>query len=76
MIGPDNSAYTVTTRNDGTYAVEIRKADALPQYVEGFKTEEEAEYWIFNRMERTEPEPAPLAGTQDSLPGPPGSRGD
>lgn len=76
-IGPDNKAYSVIARDDGSYAVEITEPAGLPRFAEGFKTKAEAEDWIFNRIERKGDDLPPYAGPPDSLPGhAPGEAGD
>lgn len=68
-IGPDNTAYSVTARQDGTYAVQIIKPSKVPYFKEGFKSEVEADDWIFDQIERTSAKSPPYAGPPDSLPG-------
>jgi len=68
-IGSDNCVYTIIQRDGGTYAVEMRRLDGIPELKEGFKTKTEADDWIFDQIQRTADEPPPFAGPPDSLPG-------
>jgi hypothetical protein len=71
-MGPDNSAYSIVTRPDGSFIVEITKANTVPRYAEGFSTQEEAENWVFREIERTKEGLEPYAGNPDAVPGAPG----
>jgi len=66
-MGPDNTAYMVIARDDGTYAVELRKPGGLPRFTDGFTSKADAERWMFAHMQGSEL--PSYAGPPDSLPG-------
>jgi hypothetical protein len=67
LTGPDGTVYAKFAQRNGMFAVKILPiGGGVPQQVDGFKSEKEAEEWIYGRMtdERadTGPNPPQYAG--------------
>jgi len=48
---PAETDYQIIQLPDGTFGVEVSSATKLPQTIDGFATQAEAEAWVFQQVE-------------------------
>jgi hypothetical protein len=65
----DGTIYTSLARENGMYAVEVSPVADLSKFVEGFKSKEEAEQWIFDQATAQSSGLPQYAGPRHGTPG-------
>ncbi len=50
-MGADGTSYSTKCRSDGKYEIVMTKIDGMPEIVELFATDAEAEHWILEQIQ-------------------------